>query len=122
MPGVMAAPAVVCVKRALPAVCMLGLVSVPHRHRNPRWPLADCPQELGLAQISGWQDAGYLGFGTDRSDIRRRRLFMPPDIRLLEFIQIMGLASARYLMDVETDIRVIGGRYLGHGARYLLVD
>ena len=65
MPGVMAAPAVACVKRALPAVCMLGLVSVPHRHRNPRWPLADCPQELGLAQISGWQDAGYLVGGQD---------------------------------------------------------
>ena len=65
MPGVMAAPAVVCGKRALPAVCMLGLVSVPHRHRNPRWPLADCPQELGLAQISGWQDAGYLVGGQD---------------------------------------------------------
>ena len=47
---------------------------------------------------------------------------MPSDIRLLEFIQIMGLASARYLSDVETDIRVFGGRYLGHGARYLLVD
>ena len=63
MPGVMAAPAVVCVKRALPAVCMLGLVSVPHRHRNPRWPLAlaDCPQELGLAQISG-------GSGSPRRD------------------------------------------------------
>ena len=70
MPGVMAAAAVVCVKRALPAVCMLGLVSVPHRHRNPRWPLADCPQELGLAQISGWQGAGYLvgGSGSPRRD------------------------------------------------------